>query len=634
MSLKNSRWTMVIGAGIVFLILVALVWSSPAPTGASPMPQSTPGLDADMVDGHHAAASWAPASQRANKVLWAMSNGRINPAAFPIGWLDARFLNDNAGEVGNADVADGALSPSKISGTAWTSANDGAGSGLDADLLDGQQGFYYRNATNINTGFLSTAYYSAYNDLSSEGRIDCGASSDLCTRSQADARYWKLGGNAGTTPGTHFLGTTDNKALELRVNGSRALRLEPHAASPSLIGGHSGNSVTSGVMGATIGGGGAKGSTNRVTDDYGTVGGGRGNTAGGLWATVSGGHGNTASGDSSAVGGGSYNTAGPASSATVGGGVGNTAKNPGDTVGGGYHNDSIGFYATVGGGSGNTASGYYGTVGGGQSNDSIGYAATVSGGQGNDSIGYAATVGGGFDNLATGYAGVVPGGYRNSAGAQYSTVGGGYYNNASGSASIVPGGSNCTAQGNYSFAAGRRGKANHDGAFVWADSNNFDFASTAANQFSARTTGGARFVSAIDGSGNPTAGVELAAGGGSWSSLSDRSLKENFAPVDAEEVLARLAEVPIRTWNYKAQDPAIRHIGPVAQDFYAAFGLGEDDRRISTVDADGVALTAIQGLHKMLQDKDAQIACLEARVAKLEALVATLAKVEGTEETR
>ena len=60
-------------------------------------------------------------------------------------------------------------------------------------------------------------------------------------------------------------------------------------------------------------------------------------------------------------------------------------------------------------------------------------------------------------------------------------------------------------------------------------------------------------------------------------------------PVNGQAVLARLAEVPITTWNYETQDPTIRHMGPMAQDFHAAFGLGESERHIPTIDADGVA---------------------------------------------
>ena len=129
------------------------------------------------------------------------------------------------------------------------------------------------------------------------------------------ANAWLLTGNAGTTPGTHFLGTTDYKALEIRVNGQRALRLEPQAESPNLIGGFSQNTVTAGVHGATIGGGGSSSHANEVTDDYGTVGGGRHNVAGDaagttsdqVYATVGGGWANWATGESATVGGGYKN---------------------------------------------------------------------------------------------------------------------------------------------------------------------------------------------------------------------------------------------------------------------------------------------------------------------------------------
>jgi hypothetical protein len=92
----------------------------------------------------------------------------------------------------------------------------------------------------------------------------------------------------------------------------------------------------------------------------------------------------------------------------------------------------------------------------------------------------------------------------------------------------------------------------------------------------------------------------------------------NVAPLDETQVLALLAEVPVSTWSYAGQDPSVRHAGPMAQDFYAAFGLGEDEKHISSVDADGVALAAIQGLYQLVQEKDTQISTLEEKVAALE----------------
>jgi hypothetical protein len=91
------------------------------------------------------------------------------------------------------------------------------------------------------------------------------------------------------------------------------------------------------------------------------------------------------------------------------------------------------------------------------------------------------------------------------------------------------------------------------------------------------------------------------------------------APVDPQQILVKLAQVPVSTWNYISQDPAIRHMGPMAQDFYAAFGVGEDDKHITTVDADGVALAAIQGLYAENQDLKAQNADQQQQIDALQA---------------
>ena len=108
--------------------------------------------------------------------------------------------------------------------------------------------------------------------------------------------------------------------------------------------------------------------------------------------------------------------------------------------------------------------------------------------------------------------------------------------------------------------------------------------------------------------------------------VSDRNLKEQFQPVNPADVLDRVANLPITSWNYK-QDAATRHIGPMAQDFYSAFNVGTDERHIATVDEDGVALAAIQGLNEKLKaeaaEKDAQIKALEKRLSDLETLVKT-----------
>jgi hypothetical protein len=118
---------------------------------------------------------------------------------------------------------------------------------------------------------------------------------------------------------------------------------------------------------------------------------------------------------------------------------------------------------------------------------------------------------------------------------------------------------------------------------------------------------------------------------------SARQAKQGFAPVDAAAILAKVAALPLSTWAY-TNAPTIRHLGPVAQDFHAAFALGDDDQHIATVDADGVALAAIQGLHQLLKEKEARLAHLEsaarAKDAQITRLEARLTALEQALEHR
>lgn len=119
---------------------------------------------------------------------------------------------------------------------------------------------------------------------------------------------WSLTGNAGTRPGSEFLGTTDNQPFEIRVGNQHAWHVEPSDTSPNLIGGFAGNNVSTKVAGAAISGGGELAHHHQVTGNFGAIGGGSNNTAS-RYATVSGEASNTASGTSSVVGGGAANTA-------------------------------------------------------------------------------------------------------------------------------------------------------------------------------------------------------------------------------------------------------------------------------------------------------------------------------------
>lgn len=267
----------------------------------------------------------------------------------------------------------------------------------------------------------------------------------------------------------------------------------------------------------------------------------------------------------------------------------------------------------------------YGVIGGGLLNqagdgDEItnnnGFA-TVGGGYDNNATRSLSTIGGGFQNRAEGYYATVGGGHSNQATDMYATVCGGHNNQATGERAVVPGGGGNKAEGNYSFAAGRNANVlpDHHGSFVFADSGTSNFYSSAPDQFSVRCIGGVRFYTKH--TTLEKAGVWVPSGSSAWSSLSDRHAKSNFTKVDGREALESLASISIETWNYNSQDPSIRHMGPMAQDFYKAFGLGVDDKHISTVDADGVALAAIQGLYDIVREKEAKINAVEMENAEL-----------------
>jgi hypothetical protein len=101
--------------------------------------------------------------------------------------------------------------------------------------------------------------------------------------------------------------------------------------------------------------------------------------------------------------------------------------------------------------------------------------------------------------------------------------------------------------------------------------------------------------------------------------ISDRNAKRDFAPIDGDAVLDTLATLPITTWSYRSDDPSIRHIGPMAQDFRAAFAVGGTDKAIFQVDADGVALAGVQTLQR-------RVATLQQENADLRETVAALAR--------
>jgi hypothetical protein len=132
------------------------------------------------------------------------------------------------------------------------------------------------------------------------------------------------------------------------------------------------------------------------------------------------------------------------------------------------------------------------------------------------------------------------------------------------------------------------------------------------------------------GFGGSSGGFGGGSSGGGGFGFSDRNMKENFDAVDSRAVLDRVKNLPISTWNYKDQGAEIRHIGPMAQDFAAAFGVGEDNRRINFVDANGVTLASIQALYQLMQEQSSQIKNLQ---NQLEQIKAENQKLRGDAQT-
>ncbi|UCC29923.1 MAG: hypothetical protein JSU86_17190, partial [Phycisphaerales bacterium] len=245
-------------------------------------------------------------------------------------------------------------------------------------------------------------------------------------------RWLEMGVRPGASTGAYTPLTPRQKVIPTpHALALPGLWTQQNVTSPNLIGGYADNQVTGGVFGAAIGGGGSVGEVNRVTQNFGTVGGGQDNSANGAWSTV-------------------------------GGGRNNTASMSDCTVGGGFNNSPSGFAATVGGGSSNSPSGTHSTVGGGFSNNPSGGMSTVGGGR------------------------------YNSASGEYSTVPGGYDNDANGDYSFAAG---RRAKVRSATQASEDPETcdqdcGDEGTFVWADSTDADFTSTGPNQFLIRASGG------------------------------------------------------------------------------------------------------------------------------------------------
>ena len=243
-----------------------------------------------------------------------------------------------------------------------------------------------------------------------------------------------------------------------------------------------------------------------------------------------------------------------------------------------------------------------------------GYASFASGSGATASADYAMACG--FVSLASGIGSVALGYGAAATGARAFAVGSsayapGFSSTALGNFTAASGsystsiGSQTTSSGDFSVALGYKTSTNgHAGAFFFGDSdpNNKGVRPIGFNdQFAARFNGGYYFITSDAGA---DIGVRCNAGQNSWSAISDVRLKEKFLPIDGELFLDKISRLQLTTWNYKGQSSAsFRHYGPMAQDFFAAFGHDElgtigCDTLINQQDFLGVNLVAIQALEK------------------------------------
>jgi hypothetical protein len=232
---------------------------------------------------------------------------------------------------------------------------------------------------------------------------------------------------------------------------------------------------------------------------------------------------------------------------------------------------------------------------------------------GNTSVAMGGSTASGDYSTAIGFLASATGDYSRAMGR--STTASGLHSIALGT-NTTASGSNSTAMGTLTTASGTNTIAvgtlastnGQSGTFAYGDGSSgstYLFA-TAPNSFVVRAQ---RVWFGTAGNQVATAGryIETSTGaylttGGAWTNASDVNRKENFRPEDAEGALMKVSALPIGSWNYRDEATSVRHLGPTAQDFHAAFGLGDSDRSIATVDVDGVALLAIQALERRTRE--------------------------------
>ncbi len=535
------------------------------------------------------------------------------------------------GSIANADLASGSVTTIKLANQSVTTARLADDSVTTAKLVDGNVTTAKLAADAVNSSKVADG---SITDADLDGNIDPGKISGTA---------WTQAGNSPASGA--FLGTNNTEPLVFKANGRRVGVLTDaednpigsttyHA--PNVLLGSENNTIATGVVGGTIGGGGgnpaltycvdgSQSCVNTVSANFGTVAGGWGNYASGEYANVGGGFANTASGYLATVGGGSSNIA-SREAAAVGGGQYNTASWYA-TVGGGYSNTASGNVAMVPGGFGNLAGGSNSFAAGTRAkvrdrdSSSSFYSGDSDGDEGTfiwaDST-FNFFISSGPNQFLVRANGGAWFGQTPSAGDFSPDLSNGYFHIvADGQTDLILGGSSNTDTNDDGILSS---DPRYPGSDLIINSNdeitfylNNDNTSGETSGFAIVDRESDTTLLVVHDSGNAT----LA---GTLTQNSDRNNKEDIEAIDPQAVLARLTALPLYRWSYKGEQA--RHIGPMAQDFHAAFGLGDTDKGIAMVDPDGVALAAIQAVARENQLLKEQLAALQAeREAQQQQLV-------------
>ena len=488
---------------------------------------------------------------------------------------------------------------------------------------------------------------------------------------------------SGNIQADGWIGSDINTPVSLWTNGVQALKLSYGEfddgtgvkPAPNILGGSPANRMLPNVVGSIIAGGGyaetsLDGVGHYISDSFCAILGGRMNQAGdnigGIreqYATAVGGYGNAALSDYTFIGGG-YDNAAVGDASVVAGGWQNSAQGgPYNFVGGGFQNNMGDFsgpnsYSVIVGGRENFTRAQYATIPGGYLNEVTGDYGFAAGRRAkamhsgsfvwgdSTNADFVSTGPGQFLVRAAGGMGL----NTNTPLAPFHVRS---FDLGIDSNSLLNEGMMIEADdaimGLYSASGGAWSSGlvlgEVDGAGILTDKWALVRQSVSSSSrlqltygTSANYSANAQVIS-INKTGQVGLGIvpffplHMSSGahvstGGTWTNASSRALKENFEPVDRRAILGRLMEMPVSRWNYKVEGETIEHIGPMAEDFAAAFDTGEGDTAIATVDADGVAIASIQALYEIIQEKDDQIKDLNARLKYIEEMLTKSAASE------